>query len=142
MLLVMKAIIAWVIMILVGINLIGFLVRGLCWSPPSSDAPTERMQKRLADWSRRVVATNIAMTLLSLVLMVGYLFMLFFYWNVGLVIAAVLLMASRLPDLFLEIRTGNKVSKHSRPKGAVYTMANFIIWLALPLIWFSLYKCV
>jgi hypothetical protein len=35
---VLKAVIAWITLMLVGTNLIGFVVRGLLWIPPHIDA--------------------------------------------------------------------------------------------------------
>jgi len=98
---------AWLILILIGTNLIGMLVRGL--------ALTFEVNKLLSNGSpafRKVVdefykpseekRTNVT----ALVLVVVYLVILFYFWNVGVVIAAVLVMAARIPDLLWEIKHG------------------------------------
>jgi hypothetical protein len=85
-------------------------------------------------------ATNVAMTLLFLVLTVAYFFALYHFWNIGLAVSAGLVMVSRLPDLLWEIRTGKKVSKASMPKGTACIVATVLMWLALPLTWYSLCK--
>lgn len=135
-----KAILTWVILLIVGTNLVGFVARGVFWSSPPVDAPTNRVREVLAQESRRMHATNVAMTLLFLVLTVAYFFALYHFWNIGLAVSAGLVMVSRLPDLLWEIRTGKKVSKASMPKGTAYIVATVLMWLALPLTWYSLCK--
>lgn len=98
---------AWLILILIGTNLIGMLVRGL--------ALTAEMKKIFAKGSsafRKVVAefykpseekrTNI----IALVLIIIFLGVLYYFWNIGVVVAAVLIMAARIPDLLWEMKHG------------------------------------
>lgn len=98
---------AWLILILIGINLIGMLVRGLTL--------TSEMKKILAKGNpvlRKVAAefykpseekrTN----LVALVLIIVFLGILFYFWNIGVVIAAVLVMTARVPDLLWEMKHG------------------------------------
>jgi len=136
---ILKALAAWVILMLVGSNLIGFIVRGLLWSPPSIDAPPDSpVHEVLSGASKRMNVSNAVITFISIVLAGAYLFALYYFWNVRLAVAGGLLMASRLPDLLWEIRTGKKVGRGRRPKGAIYILATIIIWAALPLIWYAL----
>lgn len=137
---VIKAIFAWIILLLVGQTLVGAVARGFFWSSPPVEAPTVRVQKILTRESRRLNVANIAMTLLFLVLTIAFFYALYHFWNIGLAGSAGLLLVSRLPDLLWKIRTGNKVSKESMPKGAVYILANLLTFLSLPLIWYSLCK--
>jgi hypothetical protein len=138
MLCILKAITAWVIMLLVGTNLIGLIVRGLFWSPPSVDAPTDRVQEVLARESSRMSLTNGVMTFGSMILAAGYLFALFHFWNLGLALAGIAIMASRLPDLSWEIRTGRKPAHKDRPRGPIYFLASTFLWASLVLVWYSL----
>jgi hypothetical protein len=140
MLCILKSIVAWVIMLLVGTNLIGLVVRGLCWSSPSIDAPTDRVQKVLKRESSRMSTTNAAMTIGSAIVTLVYFFALFHFWNSGLALAGAIIMASRLPDLIWEIRAGRKPAHKDRPKGPVYFLASTFLWAALILIWYSLCK--
>ena len=138
MLCILKAITMWVVMLLVGSNLIGLIVRGLFWSPPSMDAPTDRVQEVLARESSRMGLTNKVMTFASMVLAAAYLFALFHFWNFGLVLAGIVIMASRLPSLIWEIRTGRKPAHKGRPRGPIYFLAFTFMWAALFLVWYSL----
>ncbi len=98
---------AWLILLWASINLIGMLIRGL--------ALTSEMKKILAKGSpafRKVATefykpseekrTNIA----ALIFIIVFLGVLYYFWNVGVVIAAVLIMAARVPDLLWEMKHG------------------------------------
>jgi len=138
---IIKVILVWGIMLFIGTNLIGLVVRGFFWSSPPVDAFKDSvLEEFVTRESRRLSAANIAMTLLSLVLTAAYFFALYFFWNIGLAVSAGLIMLSRLPDLLWEIQTGIKVSKVRMPKGAVHIVAGLMLWLSLPLIWYSLCK--
>ena len=138
MLCILKAIVAWVVLMLVGTNLIGFIVRGIVWSPPSVDAPTDRVAELFRRESRRMGFVNGAMTFLSILVTAAYLFALFHFWNVWLAVGGVIVMVSRIPDLIWEIRTGDRVTRTRRPKGPVYIVASAFDWGSLLLIWYSL----
>ena len=102
-----KTMIAWVVLMFVGTNLLGFVTRGLAFStPPLDDVPTEELELRalLEAESRRMGGANHAMTLMAVIATIAYIFALAHFWNIGLAIAGILLMASRLPDLLNEIR--------------------------------------
>jgi len=121
MLCILKAIVAWVLMLVVGTNLIGFFMRGVFWSPPHVDAPTERLQKLLIREFSRMSFANVTITLGSLVAIGAYLFVLNYFWNYGLALAGGMVMLSRIPDLILEIQTGKKPTNSTElPKGPVY----------------------
>ena len=91
--------------------------------------------KEAAVWYKR---TNIGMTLFFALLSVLYLWLLLRFWNIGVSVAAAMLMLSRLPDLLWEIRTGKKISRREGPTGAVAIVSTLLMWGALPLLWFAL----
>lgn len=138
MLCVLKAAFAWLVLTLVGINLIGYVVRG--FFPPAlpTDTSEGRLKELLASEARRFHAANNVMTLVGIVLTAAYLFALYRYWNVALAIAAVLVMVSRLPDLLWEIKTGTKVTQENAPQSVIYYVGQLLWLLALPLTWYSL----
>lgn len=135
-----KTIFAWFVLAFVGTTLIGLIVRGLLWSPPVLDAPTDRARELLQRENRRMTSGNMAMTLLGIILTGAYVFALFHFWNINLALAGGILMAARIPDLGWEIRTGNKVTRANRPKGTVYTIATICMWGSLLLIGYSFYE--
>jgi hypothetical protein len=99
--------VAWLVLVYIGTNLIGMLVRGL--------ALTYEMKKILAKGSspfRKVAAEfykpseEKRVTLTALLLIVVFLGVLYYFWNIGVVAAAVVIMAARIPDLLWEIKHG------------------------------------
>jgi hypothetical protein len=141
MICVLKAVVAWIVLTFVGTNLIGSVVRGLFWAPPSTDGLTGGVRDLLARESKRFGAVNAAMTLFWAVVTLAYLGALYHFWNIALVITAVLAMLSRVPDLLWEIRNGRKLTGGNMPRGAVYYAATAAMGLCLPLAWFALYDC-
>lgn len=140
MLCILKTVVAWVILLLVGTNLMGFIGRGFFWSPPPVDAPTDRVHELLSRESRRMSVINVITTFFSILFAVAYLSALFYFWNVGLAVAGATVMASRIPDLIWEIRTGNRVTRTTAPKGPVHIVATILLLGSLPLVWYSLCK--
>ena len=134
---ILKSILAWGIILLASANLLGSVVRGLCWSRPSFDREvSDRLNRVLDSECRRMVVSNAIMTLLAIGAAAGFLYALFHFWNIGLVLAATMMMLGRLPDLLYEIETGKKLL----PKGLLSTLATLLFWFALPLTWYSLCK--
>jgi len=144
MLCILKTTVASAVMMLAGIYLTWFIVRGVGWSPLSVDAPTGRVTEVLRRESRRMSVGNMVMTLLSTLVIAAYLFALFHFWNVWLVIAGLIFMVSRIPALLWEIRrnirTGDKEAwwTAKRPWGPVYIAAEVLFWLSPLLVWYSL----
>jgi hypothetical protein len=137
---VIKLILAWFILLYIGTNLVGYVVRNfLSWSSPVIDL-REPFKKMFTHELRRERALDIAISLIFLVLTVAYLIAIYHFWNVGLAVSAGLVMVGRLPNLLWEIRTGTKISTANYPKGAVSVMSIVLILLSLPLTWYSLCK--
>ncbi len=179
----------WLALIFIGTNLIGMLVRELVLTSgikkliaKGNDAfrkVATEFYKPNEEW--RVNAT--AFTLIAI-----YLSALLYFWNVGVVVAAVLLMTARIPDLLWGMKHGGvsergllkrkdladaviaaaerngidtkneveasmlgefvvamtregKVSRKSfRNMPAVYMLTLVIMWAALPILWYALYR--
>jgi hypothetical protein len=138
MLCILKTAVAWVVLMFLATNLIGFVVRGFFPPKLPAEGPTDRVTALLQSEARRLNAANLVMTLLGLAALVALLYGLAYYWNVYLSLAAGLLMVARLPDLLWEIKIGQPVTKENAPRGVIYYAATSLIWLAIPLIWYSL----
>jgi len=138
MLCILKAIIAWIILTLIGTNLIGFLVRGIACLLPFVNALIDpETDEVLRDAHRSTVIGGLTMTFLEILVIAAYLFSLFHFWNVWLALAGVTVMVLRIPDLIWEIRTGLRVTRTRFPKGPVYSIARALWWGSLLLIWYS-----
>ena len=129
---VLKAVIAWITLMLVGTNLIGFVVRGLLWIPPHIDADAPKSVRHiLADEVRRYSVANIAITIFWTLLSLAYIGALYHFWNILLASAGILEMCSRLPDLLWEIRHGKRLTKGDAPSGAIYKFATTLSFICL-----------
>ena len=139
MLCILKALVAWAVLILIGINLAGFIMRGLVWEPPTIDAPpTDRVRELLENEIRRMRFVNAFLNVLTWTAATGYLFALYYYWGIGLVAAGAILILTRVPDLLWEFQTGKKATSKNLPPGPVPVIAFILMFATLPLVWYSL----
>lgn len=135
-----KTFLVWLMLMYVGINLIGFVVRNLAsWVSPLDDVSGD-FKNTFNREIRLNRSAGKALCLIFIVLTVAYLIAIYHYWNVILVACAALIIISRLPDLLWEIRTGQRASKANIPKGIFSNIGIVIDILTLPLTWFALYK--
>ena len=105
----------WVVLMLIGTNLLGFFSLGL-------------------------MRVSVKISLFVIVLFLIYIFLLFHFLNIGVVIAATMLIVSRIPDLIWENRHGQQISRKNMPKGPIYTLTTIIQWSSLLVLWWSLYS--
>ena len=92
---IIKTIVTWLIMELIGINLLGYVVRGLLWSPTSMEEEAAKIVfKDMPNREPMTPTFNFVITLFAIVFTVAYYFTLYHFWNIGLVAAAVLMMFS------------------------------------------------
>src|SRR3989344_778696 len=96
---------AWLVLLYASINLIGLLVRGFFTNPEIDKMAVEGSDfiKKLANEHQSAERkTNIT----ALILLIAFFVALYYFWNIGVVIAALIIMAARIPDLVWEIRHG------------------------------------
>lgn len=129
---IVKSIIGYFILMFVGTNLLGLLVRGL--------KPTHVRDNKgnLLELENTSSSTSITMTIIFSIITLAYLYALYYYWNIGILAAGLILMVSRLPDLLFEMKTGIKLGLKNMPKRPIDIILSILSWLALPLIWYSL----
>ncbi len=118
----------------VGTNLIGLIVRAWARSSQKVYEENEIFQKYI----KRNKRASFLLTILYCLITLLYFSMLYYYWNIGVVIAAIMLMFGRLPDLLFEIKTGMKINNKTMPRTPIYIIGMIIMWIALPLLWYSL----
>lgn len=129
---IIKAIIGYVIIIFAGTNLIGIIVRGIIPSYKKDETGNLTLVEDLSS------VRSIIITVFSFLLCIAYFYALYHYWNIGVVIAAVIVMFSRLPDLLFEMKTSEKINFRNMPIRPIDVICNVLFWVALPLIWYSL----
>jgi len=120
------------LLLLVGTNLIGFITRSLLQTSPKN------AENFLFDGGISRPTTIIFTFLIGLFAFLLYLYALYYFWNIGVVIAATMVMLARLPDLFFEIKTGQKITFKAMPKRPIDIVCAIIFWAALPVVWYSL----
>jgi hypothetical protein len=134
---IIKALVAWFLLMFIGTNIIGFIVRGLVEMPAitklEGDMPT--VVRGEATAYKRF---NRTLTALFVIIGVAYICVLYWLWNIGVAAAALILMVTRIPDLLREIRTGQKTTLLSIPHGPFDFLLNILDWAMLPLLWFAL----
>jgi len=129
------------ILMLLSVNLLGFLVRGLFTNPELGKLKSEGHEfiKQEIEKSQRA---NKWINIIAFLLIVGYLYATFHFWNIGVTAVAIVLMIGRLPDLLWEIKTGKKITigvARSMSKNALYFITTFLDWVALPALYYFLY---
>ena len=123
--------VASLILMLASTNLIGMLVRGF-FTAPEMENVHDAIKNEYVKGQR---ATNI----IALVLIIIFLGALYHFWNIGLVIAALMLMASRVPDLIWEIRNGRKLEMSDMARPKFHLLSMVLSWASLPVVWYALY---
>jgi len=128
----------WLTLMIVGTNLIGMLVRGLVL------VSNVENQLSKADDTFKKIAGEVydpkaerKVNFIALVLIIIYLIALFYFWNIGVVIVAIMLMAARIPDLLWEIKHGRQSIKNM-PARYMFTL--LIMFATLPVLWYALYR--
>lgn len=126
-----------IILMLISSNLLGFFVRGLF---PIKEM--EQMNLKLDlydDYKSKTKYINF----LSLLLIIGYLYVLYHFWNIGISIIGVIFMLIRLPDLIWEIKNGKLITKNASKKmnkNILYLIGSIFPLISPFIIYYLLYK--
>lgn len=129
---IVKSIIGYFILMFVGTNLLGLVVRGL------KPIYVRDNEDNLLEFENTSSSRSIIMTIVFSIIILAYLYALYHFWNIGILAAGIILMVSRLPDLLFEMKTGIKLDLKNMPKRPIDIILSILSWLALPLIWYSL----
>lgn len=129
-------------LLFVTTNLTGMVVRGFFVQDTDFEDFIKKGKPRL------YTKTGISMgdsadkriTIVSSIITILFLYLLYRFLNIWAVVAALLLIISRVSDLLWEIRTGKKVATKERPRGGIYSITDIIVWAALPMLWWSLHN--
>ena len=131
-------IVFYFVLMLVSTNLLGLFVRGLFVNPEIEKLKTEShefIKQEIKKYERAGKWVNVTAFLLIIV----YLYLTFYFWNIGVTAVAVILMLARLPDLLWEIKTGKKVAIYSMPKNTFSFITTFLTWASIPALYYFLY---
>lgn len=135
---ILLGIVGWFVLMLISTNLIGMFVRG--FFPDGTEALRKDLHPALHKELDKNKRANIAVTVLSFVFIAVFLYLLFAFVNIWAVVAALLLMLGRIPDLVWEIKHGRKVTKTNKPEGVLYALTGLMDWVAMPVLIWSIYS--
>jgi len=128
----------YLILMFLSVNLLGFLVRGLFTNPD-----LERIKQQGHEFIKNEINKSQRadkwINLIALLLMIIYFYALFYFWNAGVAIVAILIMVGRLPDLVWEIKHRRKTEPELMKKNTLYYISTILPWIGLPILYFSLY---
>jgi len=132
-------------------NLLGLFVRGLFPNLKVDKIKTEinnlvetdqRYQPLKKEVERYEKANKLANFLYFLII-IGYLYATYHFFNIGVTAVAILFMIVRLQDLLWEIKTGQRLNRiaafASIPKNAWYYITSLLSWIALPALYYFLF---
>jgi uncharacterized membrane protein YkgB len=130
--------IGWLILMFVCTNMIGFFVSGFFRNPALENivASDEILAREYQKDNGVYVIANIV----CLAAIIAFLILLNHFWNLGLVVAAVMLMVSRVPDLIWEIKKGGKLQLSDMTKPKFYLLSTLLSWASLPVLWHTIYR--
>ena len=97
----------WIALMIVGTNLVGMLVRGFVLISEVRKLISKgsgAFKKVAAEFYKPSEERRV--NVVALVLIVIYLIILFYFWNIGVVLVAASLMLARIPDLLWEMKHG------------------------------------
>lgn len=114
------SIISYIILIILSSTILGMIVRGI--NKPSFLRTT----------------MDYVLSIIFLIVAMAYLYALYFFWNIGLFAAGLILIAVRVPDLLYEMKTGEKSNMKNMRKRPIDIIFSILGWLVLILVWYSL----
>ncbi len=133
------SIVSYFVLLYLSVNLLGLLVRGLFPDPNLDKIKEETKLDFLKKEVEKSQRADKWMNIIALLLIVAFLYSLFHFWNLGVLAAAIIIMVGRLPDLLWEIKHGKKIDPKLMKKNAMYYFSAYLPWIALPLLYYSLY---
>jgi hypothetical protein len=116
--LVLKVLFTYFVLLFLGTNLVGGIVKGLYISSLTGQG---------------VFRPSVIYTLILGI----YLGAVYYFFNVWVLLAALLIIVGRTPDQIWEIKNGQKLATTNMPKTLFNYILLVLMWAALPLLWFA-----
>ena len=131
--------IAWLILMFVCTNLIGFIIGGFYTNPEL--AKIVDGNEILAEDYRKTKKANKLISIFAIIVMILFLTALYNFWNIALLIAALMILVARIPDLIWEMRHGRKLDRSEMSlMPRAYTLLSVISYASVSVVWYSLYR--
>jgi hypothetical protein len=133
----LKALVGWLILWLIGINLIGFFLRGVALLHNLRDQ-AEGVEDFIAREYRRRIKFESFLNVLAGAVCIVFPYLLFRWLGWQVAAAGLILMLARLPDLLYEIRSGKRIRRGDMPNSPIHALSIIVMFLVLPLVWWGL----
>jgi hypothetical protein len=130
---------AWFVLMIVSTNLLGFFWRVL-YGNPDMEALSNEVHELISSLDKNYHKTHQYINFVGLTLILIFISALYYFWNVGVIMAALFLMVGRLPDLHWEITHGRKLQGHDMDRPKFHMFSTALVWVSLPVLWFALYR--
>jgi len=129
------------VLMLLSVNLLGLFVRGL-FSNPELDKLKQTGHEFIKHEIKKSQRADKLINTVAFVFIITYFYFLLHFWNIGVMLVAIIIMAGRFPDLLWEIKHGKKMTysnANSLPKNALFFITAFLPWIGLPVLYYFLY---
>lgn len=126
------ALVSWLAIMFVSTNLIGIWIGGFATNGELKEVAASN--EVIASELRKSQRSQLAF---ATVLILAFLGALYYFWNIGLVAAALMLMASRAPDVIWEMSAGKRLTLDDARKPRFAILATLLSWASLPVVWYS-----
>ncbi len=139
---ILLTIVFYLALMYLSINLLGLFVRGLF-----TNVEFENLKKEGSDFVKQQIEKSECadkwLNIIAFLLIVGYFYATFYFWNIGVTIVAFTLMLVRLPDLIWEIKHGKRITVNVAKlmrKNSLNYITTFFTFVALPALYYFLYN--
>lgn len=135
---IIKSIVFYFVLMYLSVNLLGMLVRGF-FNNPGLDKLEIEAHDFIKKEIRKSKKADTWVTITAAVLNIVFFYLLAHFWNYGVVLAALIIITGRLPDLIWDIKHGRKTDPKLMKKGFLFYFSAILPWLAFPVLYYSLY---
>jgi hypothetical protein len=126
--------VGWFAIMFISTNLIGLLMRGV--ANPEFDEIESYHEIIAKDYRKHNNIGNI----IAMVLIGIFFCILYYFWNIYLVISAFMLMLSRAPVVSSEIKAKHVFRLDIVQNPILSALWSLLSWGSLPVVWFSLFR--
>lgn len=126
---------SWLAIMFISTNLIGLLLR-----VGETNSEMHEIASSNEFLSEEIRKSQRSGAIIAIILVVAFLSALYYFWNLGLVIAGVMLMLSRAPDAIWEMKNGRALGADDMRKPKFFMLSTLLAWASLAVVWYSLYR--
>ncbi len=120
-----------------SINLLGLFIRGLFYNPEldkiKENTKLDFLKKEIEKYQRADIWATITALILNLI----FFYLLVHFWNIRVVIVAIIIMISRLDGLLWDIKYGKKTNPEEIKKTPWYYISAFLPFVAFIVLYFA-----